>query len=253
MIPFNGLTATAAGAMIYHRFDQYVGASLDLLGEFSGVETDFLAALIGPGSVVIDGGANIGALTIPLARRVGPKGRVLAFEPQRLTYYALCGNVALASLANVVTFHAALGKAKGALTIPPLDLTQPQNVGGFPAKGHAGGETVSTMSIDDLQLPGLSLLKLDVEGMERDALAGARDTIDRCQPLLYVENDRAEHREALLDDLRALGYRLFWHRPPLYRRDNFRNTPGNPFGDLVSLNVLGLPKHDTRDLGLEAA
>lgn len=251
--PFNALAATAAGQMIFHRRDAYVGLSLDLLGEFSAAEVDFLCGLVGPGSIVLDGGANIGALTVPLARRVGPTGKVLAVEPQRLTYYALCGNLALASLTNTVALHAALGKGAGQITVPPLDLTRTQNVGGFSVAGHAEGEPVPVLTVDGLRLAGLSLLKLDVEGMERDVLAGARETIQRCQPLLYVENDREEHRDALLADMKALGYRTFWHLPPLYRRDNFRNSRENPFPGVVSMNVLGLPKHDRRDLGLEAA
>lgn len=252
MIPFNVTAGTRWGTMVFHRLDAYVGRSLDLYGEFSPEETDFLCALVGPGSVVLDGGANIGALTVPLARVVGPYGRVIAVEPQRLTFQALCANVALNSLSNVTTLHAALGKAAGALTIPPLDLTQPQNVGGFSVKGHASGETVRTLAIDDLRLPGLTLLKLDLEGMERDALAGARETIRLCQPVLYVENDREEHRDALIADCKALGYRLYWHTTPLYRRANFRGEAQNVFPGIHSINMLGLPPHDAREFGLEA-
>lgn len=251
MIPFNACTPTRWGTMVYHRLDIYVGRSLDLYGEFSPDETDFLCALVGPGSVVLDGGANLGAMTLPLARRVGPFGRVIAVEPQRLTFQALCANVALNSLPNVTTLQVALGKAAGSLTIPPLDLTQAQNVGGFSVKGHASGESVRTIAIDDLRLPGLSLLKLDLEGMERDALAGARQTIQQAQPVLYVENDREEHRDALIADIRALGYRLFWHAPPLYRRANFRREVEDVFPGIVSMNMLCLPPRDTRDFGLE--
>jgi FkbM family methyltransferase len=252
MIPVNALTPTRYGPMVYHRLDTYVGRSLDLYGEFSPDETDFLSRLVGPGSLVLDGGANIGALTVPLARQVGPLGHVWAIEPQRLTYQVLCGNLALNSLTNVTALHGALGKAGGGLTLPALDLTQPQNVGGVSVKGHAEGEKVRTYAIDDLDLPGLTLLKLDVEGMERDALAGARDTIEAYQPILYVENDREEQRDALIADLRAMAYRLYWHRPPLYRRNNFRGNRVNVFEGIVSLNVLALPPHDTREFGLEA-
>lgn len=251
MIPFNALTPTRYGPMVAHRLDTYVGQSLDLYGEFSPDETEFLCALVGPGSIVLDGGANLGAITLPLAKRVGSWGRVWAIEPQRLTFQALCATVALNSLDNVVTIHGALGKGSGSMTIPPLDLTQPQNVGGFSVKGHSHGELVRTYAIDDLNLPGLSLLKLDLEGMERDALAGATATIREHRPILYVENDRVEHRLALIEDCQRLGYRLFWHRPTLYRRSNFRGNRVNIFGELVSVNMLGLPAHDTRDFGLE--
>lgn len=252
MIPFNLLTATRHGAMVYHRFDAYVGSSLDRYGEYSPDETDFLCALVGPGSIVIDGGANIGALTIPLARTVGPTGHVIAIEPQRLTFQALCANVALNSLPNVDTLRAALGQAPGHTLVPVPNLLQPGNFGRVELGAHQEGERVPVVRLDDLTLPGMTLLKLDVEGMERAVLRGARRTLRDHQPILYVEADREEERPALLDDLRRLGYRLFWHMPPLYRAQNYRSTHENVFGDLLSINVLALPAHDTRDFGLEA-
>lgn len=250
---FNDLTDARWGRMLYHANDIYVGRSFRFYGEFSPDETEFLLSLVGPGSVVLDGGANIGAMTVPLAKRVGPWGRIIAVEPQRLTYQALCANIALNSLANVTALQVTLGKAAGALTIPPLDLTQPQNVGGLTAKGHAFGETVRTIAIDDLRLDGVTLIKLDVEGMERDALAGAAETIRQFQPILYVENDREEHKAALIADCKALGYRVFWHITPLYRRNNFKGEPLNVFPNLHSFNMLCLPPADTRAIPLEAA
>ena len=66
------------------------------------------AALIEPGDVVVDVGADIGALTVPLARAVGPAGRVLAFEPQPTVFQNLCANLALNDLLHVQAFNAAL-------------------------------------------------------------------------------------------------------------------------------------------------
>ena len=116
MIPVNELATTRHGTVCVHRFDAYVGQSCLLYGEFSGDEVDFLSALVGPGSVVIDGGANVGAVTLPLAKRVGEFGLVVAIEPQRLTFQALCATVSTNHLTNVRTEHAALGKARKAFT-----------------------------------------------------------------------------------------------------------------------------------------
>lgn len=250
-IPFNATTPTRDGLMLYHRLDQYVGRSLDAYGEFSGEEADFLCRLVGPGSVVVDGGANIGALTVPFAKAVGTIGTVIAIEPQRLTFQALCANVALNSLANVRTIHAAIGKQSGTIPIPSLDLTTTQNVGGFGVQGYEQGEPTRLLTMDELRLPGVSLIKLDLEGMERDALAGARLTIQHCAPMLYVEADRVEQRDALIADLKGFGYRLYWHLPPLFRANNFRHARQNCFGDIVSVNILALPPHDAREFPLE--
>ena len=251
MIPFNALVPSRYGLMLFHRLDAYVGRSIDAYGEFSPDETEFLCRLVGPGSIVLDGGANIGALTVPLAQRVGPHGAVYAVEPQRQTFQALCANVALNSLPNVVTRHVALGRAPGTIKIPTLDLTHQQNVGGLNIQGHKQGESIPVVRIDDLGLPGITLLKLDLEGMERDALAGAKRTIREHRPILYVENDREQHRDALISDIQGMGYRCWWHITPLYRRANYRMERQNVFGKTVSINMVCLPDGDTRDFGLE--
>ena len=49
-------------------------------------------------------------------------------------------------------------------------------------------------SSTDLRLRDIGLIKIDVEGFELHALQGAEPTIDRCRPVLYVENDRPENR-----------------------------------------------------------
>jgi len=250
MLAFNALAPTRYGPMIFHRMDQYVGRSLDLYGEFSAEETRFLCSMVGPGSVVLDGGANVGALTIPLARKVGPHGQVYAIEPQRLTYQALCANLALNSLSNVSALKIALGRAPGEVRIPMVDLTQPVNVGGFSVKGHTVGEKVPLVRIDDLGLSGLTLLKLDIEGMERDAIVGARKTIKEFQPLLYLEADRQEQVPGLIEDLKSMRYRLFWHITPLYVRSNFRDERTNLFPGVVSINIFAVPGHDSRDFQL---
>ena len=261
MIPVNTTAPTPHGVIVCHRFDRYVGASLQTYGEFSPEEVDLLCSLVGPGSIVLDGGANVGALTLPLANRVGALGRVIAVEPQLLTFTALCGTVSLNSLPNVIPVHAALGKGSGSITIPSLDLSQVQNVGGFSVQGHSTGLPVRQYTVDDLlrfyRVPGLTLLKLDVEGMERDVLAGATETLKRCNPVVYAEADRAEERDGLIADLKRHGYRVYLHTPPLYRYPNFRRVRENIFltddgRPLVSINLLALPKNDTRTMALEA-
>ena len=243
---FNTLAPTRYGWMVYHSLDQYVGQSIAFYGEFSPDEADLLDALLAPGDVVVDGGANIGALTLALAQSVGERGRVIAFEPQRLTYHCLVANLALNSLIQVQPLQAALGKDAGMIFVRPLDLTQPNNVGGLEI-GDDGTPNTPIMRLDDLNIPRLNLLKLDLEGMEGDALEGARDTIARCRPLLYVEADREAKRPELLALMRDLGYRLYDHRPMLYSPDNFRGEPRNIFENIASFNVLGVPQENPLD------
>jgi hypothetical protein len=91
------------GAMIYNINDRYIGRALDKYGEISHDEVLFLQQLIRPGMTVLDLGANIGLLTVPVARLVHPGGKVIAFEPQRIVYQMLCGNLALNAIESLRT------------------------------------------------------------------------------------------------------------------------------------------------------
>lgn len=71
------------GEMAFHHTDKWIGRSLDLYGEWSEGEVELFRNVVKPGDVVIEAGANVGALTIPLAKIVGDTGRVHAFEPQK--------------------------------------------------------------------------------------------------------------------------------------------------------------------------
>jgi FkbM family methyltransferase len=228
------------GPMMYLRNDIYIGRSFDQYGEYSEGEVALFRDLLRPGDVALDVGANIGALTIPMAQLVGPTGSIYAFEPQRIVFQILCGNVALNELGNVHTLQWAVGHAAGTTKVVPLDYGAQNNFGGL-SLGGVKGEEVAVIAIDDINLPKLRLLKMDVEGMELNAIMGAAATIERCRPILFIENDRLEKSTALLTQLFSSGYRLWWHLTPLYNGANFLRNPQNLFGNIHSFNVLGLP------------
>lgn len=237
---FNRLKPCRHGLMLYNFHDQFVGQSLERYGEFSEGEAEVFRQLVGPGQVVIEVGANIGAHTVLLSRLVGPTGAVLAFEPQRIVYQTLMANMALNSLTNVHGFHAAAGKAPGQIVVPALDHCQTNNFGGLGLGSHTQGELVQLVAIDQLQLPRCDFIKIDVEGMEQDVLEGAAQTLAKHTPLLYVENDRQEKSLDLIRCLDRLGYKMFWHTPLLYHPNNFAGNVVNVFDQIVSINMLCL-------------
>ena len=240
--PFNRQKACRHGTMLYNVHDIYVGRSFDLYGEFSEGEVTLLRQLVRPGQHVVEVGANIGAHTVALAQLVGAGGSVLAFEPQRIVFQTLCANLALNHLTNVDARHAAVGSAPGAIVVPPLDYRRANNFGGLELGTHRQGETVPVITLDSLGLERCALLKIDVEGMEQDVLAGAARTIERCRPAMYVENDRPQKSAALIRAVDALDYNMYWHRPRLFNPQNFAGHAENVFGGIVSVNMLCLPK-----------
>ena len=95
--------------------------------------------------------------------------------------------------------------------------------------------------VDDLGLRDCQFIKLDIEGMETEALLGASATIVQFRPVLYVENDRKDQSAELIGLIQHYGYRLYWHLPPLYSQANFRHDNENIFGAKVSVNMICIP------------
>lgn len=226
--------------MLYLTGDTYIGRSLDLYGQFSQAECNLFAMLIRPGDVVVEAGSNVGAHTVMLAQQVGPQGRIFAFEPQRILFQILCANLALNSIGNVVAQPHAVGRAQGSLLIPAIDYSQPNNFGGLSLGTWQQGEPVTLQTIDQLNLPVCRMIKADVEGMETDVVAGAVETIQRCRPILYLENDRQDKSPALIQQLFDLGYRVYWHFPPLFSPNPNQPQQENVFGNIISVNVLAI-------------
>jgi FkbM family methyltransferase len=250
--PFNHRKTCRHGEMLYNIHDIYIGRSLDLYGEYSEGEIDLFRRIVGPGQMVVEVGANIGAHTLFFARQVGSSGAVLAFEPQRVVYQTLCANLALNSVTHVDCRQQAVGAAAGQVVVPSIDYNREGNFGGLALGGHAQGERVPLVSLDGLNLGRCDFLKLDVEGMEQEALEGATATLSRLKPVLYVENDRREKSDSLIRCLDSLGYTMSWHAPPLFNPRNFFGNPRNVFGRIVSLNMLCLHRSRPRTIeGLE--
>jgi FkbM family methyltransferase len=231
------------GTMMYNVNDAFIGRALDLYGEWCGDEAFVLGQVLRPGDVVLDVGANIGTHTVFFAKTVGDKGLVLAFEPQRLAFQTLCGNVAINGLKNVFCEQAAVGAARGRLDFPVVDPRTAFNFGAVRAGAAGCGESVDLVPIDELRLRRCSLIKVDVEGMEASVLAGAKETIARCRPVLFLENDTVERSREVLEAVESVGYKAYWHIANYYSPRNFFGNAQNVFARYQpEANVLCVPK-----------
>lgn len=239
--PYLGLASTRYGAMLYPVGDVWVGRSLATYGEYSEGETALFRQFVRAGDTVVEAGANIGGLTLPLAGLTGAGGRVLAFEAQRPIHAVLSANLLLNGLRHVWAERVALGSAAGNIKVPHLDLSRVENFGGLSLGGEVGDDC-PVVTLDSYELQALKLIKIDVEGAESEVIDGARDTITRLRPVLYVENDRKEKSAALIRRILDLGYRLWWHVVPLYSPHNPRGNAENLFGAISSLNMACLPR-----------
>jgi FkbM family methyltransferase len=246
--PNRVLVAARDGWLIANPNDGFIGAALLRYGEYQREESDLLVQLVRPGAVVVEGGANIGAHTLALARAVGPAGRVMAFEPQPSAYHQVCAVAALNGFGQIEARRQGLGAAAAELRINTVDDPASIHNGGRHALCATGaGAAVDVVRLDDVfAAPGaphrLDLIKLDIEGMEAAALAGAQDVIARFRPALYVENDRPELSQALIRQIWSYDYQLWWHLPSMFAADNFFGAAENIYEGMVSANMLALPK-----------
>jgi len=143
---------------------------------------------LSPGAVIIDGGANAGFFTIPVANRVQGRGhKIISFEPQQMLHRALSGSLALNDIDFCDLYHAGLGETPGVAIVPPIDYGKPQDFGMVQISQQGNGTPVEIMTIDGLNLDQLDFIKLDVEGYGCAALLGGMETIKKHRPYIWVE------------------------------------------------------------------
>lgn len=232
--------------MLCNRFDVYVSGSLQQYGEYSELEAAYLRRLVPLGGVVLQAGAHIGSLTIPLAHAIGPTGMLVAFEPQRLAYQCLVANVALQSLEHVVCENAAVGAERAAAFIAHNDPYQHFNTGGVRLNESAEGQTVRVVAWDQYcDPPRLDLIHADVESMEAEVIRGSEQLICKHRPALYVECIDDDKRPELVGLMRSLGYTVWHHKPPMYNPLNWAGNPVNMVPGIASHNIVGWPAERT--------
>lgn len=174
-----------------------------------------IANTLSENCVIVDAGANIGLISVPLASAVKARGgAVHAFEVQRPLYMALCGTVVLNDLSNLLPYNEGLGVISQVCRLPYVDYGKRADFGlvSVPDTVPDGpqGDLVLIRRLEDHFLPRLDLLKIDVEGMEFAVLAGAGGALVEYRPWCWVEywkSDIAALKSAF-DGLDYVFYRM---------------------------------------------
>lgn len=227
--------------------DAYLGEAIIKYGEYGENEFRFLrdAWQFYPhgGPHIVEVGANAGYLTVPLMSL----GRVIAFEPQPDVFDLLKNNVVMNGKhgQQVSVEQLAVSDEPGAIQCPVVPFTEESaNHGGISMGTQATYPSVIVpcVTLDrHISVPGVKLLKVDVEGMEEKVLRGAVNLIAMDQPMLYVENDRVPNSRSLISYIWSLGYACWYHLPPLYNPDNFFGVKEDLWPGTVSVNMVCLP------------
>lgn len=176
-----------------------------------------LAQHLRRGDTFYDLGANVGFFTLIAARLVGPSGRVYAFEPAPETASFLRANVARNALPHVAVYENAVAATSGTaeLLVAPGSLLSRLSAVAGPRETVALEQAVErveveTVSLDDLiaaeSLRPPTLIKIDVEGAEIEALRGMDATITRYRPTILCELHGTQ--EAFIEVIQRYDYRL---------------------------------------------
>lgn len=249
---YNSVISSSHGSMIVNLND--TGTAKDIVAGGAGNERDAdlirlaIAHLRTHKNRVtcLDIGANVGLGSLMMAQAAGSRGRVIAFEAQRLVYYMLAGNVAMNSFENIWCRHNAVGAACGEIEAPQFDYGQPINlskvefgdqqredIGQLRQFRRSRREMVSMVTIDSLKIRDVGLMKIDVEGMDLDVLTGAETTIETYKPFIIANYAKTNVQE-LLGFLTKKHYKVFADEAHRIVYCSHKETPFS-FPDLPSV------------------
>lgn len=205
------ITHLPGGAAVELRARETLGFATLLNGGFETAEIECAIELAAAGTTAFDVGANVGVYTVAIARAVD-NGRVVAVEPDAATMRRLRANLGRNSLDNVLVIEAVASECDGTAELHVADDPAYSSTGEIEV-GHrsVGSRVVASVRLDtvwaDLGRPGVSMVKIDVEGAEVAVLRGARAMLISEHPSLLVEANNRERLGMLAAELGPLGYR----------------------------------------------
>jgi FkbM family methyltransferase len=185
-------------------------------------EGDFMhfLSMLPDNSTVLDIGANIGVMTVHLARKL-PASQILSFEPVPENLKTLRRLLKFYKLGNVKVFDVALGNYEGTAEIILPEHKHVKFQGLSHIEGVEGTEGDTGLKykvpmhrlddIDELRSPGkfVSGIKIDVENYEYFVLDGAQELLSSHKPLIYAELWDNQNRKDCMRLLQDLGYSAF--------------------------------------------
>ena len=225
-VAFGLLVPSAYGPVLVNRYDTDQTDALIKTGHaLCHDEIALLCAFLRSAperALALDVGANYGLYALAFARALaGKKGRVHAFEAQRLIAYLMAGTAAMNGVENLFIHHQAVGAETGRIPIPQFNYNEAASFGSVefgPQQEEFIGqerrhdpdaeEFVETVRLDDLDLTYVHLIKIDVEGMDEAVVEGGSRLIERDKPVLFIEWLKAD-KAKLVRSCKDRGYRTY--------------------------------------------
>ena len=205
--------------------------TIQLYGDYSPLEMGIMSAYVNSESTVVDIGANIGAFTIPLAQIAKT---VYAIEPQSEVFEVLEDNIELNNLHNVNAINCAVGHHRKLGHYTPNE-----NGPGTVKLVDEGSKDVDVVPLDDMDIRP-DFIKIDVEGLEAEVLAGGLRTIMNHRPVIFLEGSM-ESKEVLYI-LSLMKYCASVMALPVYVPNNRNKNLNNHHPNTAHLMILAIPQ-----------
>lgn len=207
-------------------------------GVWEPIETALFRSEIHPGDVVVDVGANVGYFTLIAAQLVGDTGRVWAFEPDPDAFDLLRRNVELNGYKNVTLVPKAIGSTPGTLRL----FRHPTNRGDHriydPGDEREAVEVeVTTLDQYFAEASRVDLIKMDIQGAECAAIAGAGKTLERGDDTVLIMEYTPQYIRQMGQDPQACLDVLAGHGFSFYEILEFAQRKGVVKTDIATLRT----------------
>lgn len=183
-------------------------------GPFEAKEREHAARVAASGGWAIDVGANVGVFTVSIGQALRTGARLIAVEPLQDNIDRLRQNLLQSKIGDVSIVKAAVGASPGKAVLMQAPDAAYSSLSGNASVGSRGVE-VEVTTLDDIWeshgSPGVTFVKIDIEGAEVEALKGARRMLAAGKPELLIEIDDKERVAVIENLLREFGYRR--HQP----------------------------------------
>lgn len=241
-------------------FGAFVAKDKDLIteqikkyGAHTRNELAMIKSLVSDDDIIFDVGAHIGTYSIPLAKTLSDKGKVYSFEPNPKSYYLLKHNVYLNELTGRIQCNnSALGSE-----VKVQSVSFKQFVGNsgsnYLYEDIYQGEDVNFDTIDAFvkrnYIDRVDWIKIDVEGRELDVLNGAKNTIFKFKPKVYLEicpsqlERFGDSPESVFCFFKDLDYKFFNNKFHRNSSNDFFEIESFEKSDAALYDVLAISEH----------
>lgn len=253
---------TRYGNMFVFKNDKVIGRSLRIYGEWAEHEISILSSLVRPNTTILDIGANIGTHTLAFAK-IDPTVDLVAIEAQPLVFCVLQMNCLVNGLSNAACHNILLSHCHNFVRISKDNIDW-QNLGGTSFteiinqidsvlnRNQISNDSwlvpVTTLDSFKIEKP-ISLIKIDVEGMELDVIRGGLNLINKYRPYLFAEQLNIRNLNKIKIILEKSNYSLYWLETHPFNSNNYREEQNNIWWR-TEMGILGVPREVSMSLEL---